>query len=836
MRRTWMCVLVLVGCADGDPGKDTGGGHDVDDGAPTLSFTLATGTTVAGGPVAYTLEAVWPDDAREAVTGTITSDLEDPLDVGADAITATLAGVHALTAAAEVDGAPLTASAALVVEAGALASLDLALDPAEIAAAETAGWSVTGADAWGNPVAVEGATVTADPAVTVDGATLTTTTAGTWTITAALDQLSDDADLVVRPGAPAAVDLALDPTALEPGDTALATVVVTDGWGNLADDPWTLTVAGGDATVVDDAVTFDGEGVYTVTVTVDGTELTDSVGPLVVDASGPTLVVESPERGSWAPTGAATVSGTVSDDVSGVGAVDVGGVAATLPGDGTFSAAATWDFGLNVVETTASDGDGNAVDDVRGLLAGDVLPWGDAETDGLVVRLHEGAGGLDALTEGVGDLVDPAYVLADLPVPLYSEADSKCVTILGRTFCTDYELELTITDVDWASADLELDPRADGTVLATLTITDAEADWSATGEAAGSTYSATGTATADTVTVAATLLLSVDGGAVVAEVTDTDTTITNLDLALPSWATSVLAVTGYDLESEVEAQLGAAVENAFGSAVPDAISEGFGDLTVEEEIPVGDAIATLTATPSALAVDDTGITLSLATSVSVDTWALGRAAEGSLVYGYAAPAWTGTPGACMAMSADFLDQVLYAAWGGGALSMEATDEDLGVSMSLISALLPGLTDLYLTVDPLLPPVAVPGTGSAPFDLQTGELHVQLYDGSSAGTATYEVYVQMISSMDVAVSGDAITTTLGTPAVWVDVVTAPEGTDVADLEGVLELLAPSLLGTGISALGDIPIPDLAGYTLSGAAASTGGAEGGYLVVGGDLTGS
>lgn len=834
MRHPVLALVVLAACDSGKPGGADSGGSDLDARTPeALVFALAADTSVAGEAVPYTLEVAWSDGTVEPVDGDVTSDVEAALDGEGGDVVATVAGAHTLTAAADVDGETLSAVAALDVSAGPLVALDLSLTPSTVPAGEPSTWAVAGADAYGNAVDATGAQVSVDPELTLDGGTISGTTAGTFEVTAALGDLSDVEPLVVVAGDPASVDLALSDTALAPGESAVATVVVHDTWGNLSDAPWSLAVSGGDATVAGDVVTFQDEGLYTVTVEVDGTGLTDAVSPVIVDGSGPTLVVESPERGSYAMAAGAVVTGTVSDPYSGVAGVTVDGAAATVNADGTFEGTTLFDFGMNVVETTATDNAGNVSDDVRAVLAGDALPWGRAEGDGLVVRLHEGEGGLDALSDSVGDLVDASTVLAALPSPLYSGSDEVCTTIGWWTVCFDYSMSVSLTSLSWDTATLDLDPRADGTVLASLTLGNVSAGWTATGDGGSSTLTESGTATATSLTVDVVLTLSVSGGSVVATVNDVDTALAGLDLGTSSTVDSVLSILGADLEGEVEAALGDAVESEVRDVVPDAVEDALGDLSVATDFAVGDGTATLTATPAAISTDDTGVTLALSTVVSLDAWTLGRTADGSLEYGYAKPTWTGSPGALIGLSADLLAQVLYAAWGAGALSMEATDEDLGLDMALVSVLLPGLADLTVVTDPLLPPVAVPGS-SGDFDLEVGDLLVSLYDGPAApGAEVYQFYVSTVAPLDVDVADGALTTSLGTPIAWVDVVTAPDGVDTASLEAALEVLAPSLLGSGVGALAEIPLPSLGGYALTGATASVGGAEGGYAVVGGEL---
>jgi hypothetical protein len=342
---------------------------------------------------------------------------------------------------------------------------------------------------------------------------------------------------------------------------------------------------------------------------------------------------------------------------------------------------------------------------------------------------------------------------------------------------------------------LDLNPRADGTLLATLTLDDIEADWTAAGEVASVSYSDGGTATADALVVEASLLLAVDHGAITVEVANVTATLTGLDMGLPSWADTVLTVLAYDLDAEMEASIEAGIEAEASDALAAALEEALAGLATSEEVAIGDATATVETAPSAVDVDDVGITFSVATTVSLETWLLGRTAAGSLAYGYSAPTWSGTPGALFGFSADFLDQVLYAAWGGGALSLEATDEELGVDMSVVALVLPGLSDLVMVADPLLPPVAVPGATGAMYDLQVGDLLVSMYDGALVpGGEVYQFYVTTVTPLDLEMSGSSLVTSLGTPVAVVDVVLAPSGTDVDALEAVLEGLMPTLLGS------------------------------------------
>jgi hypothetical protein len=65
---------------------------------------------------------------------------------------------------------------------------------------------------------------------------------------------------------------------------------------------------------------------------------------------------------------------------------------------------------------------------------------------------------------------------------------------------------------------------------------------------------------------------------------------------------------------------------------------------------------------------------------------------------------------------------------------------------------------------------------------------------------------------------------------------PDATSIgaADTEALLEELVPLLLPTLTGALGEVPIPDIQGFTVTGVTVDSEGPEDGYITLGGDLT--
>lgn len=829
-------LLTLLACNKDkeNPGDDTGTPVAPE---PSLVLSLASETGIAGVEVGYTLVLVDEDGNEEPVSGELSDDVEAGLSWDADSLTPTLAGAHVITATAEVDGETLTATDTLEVSPGSALEVDLSLDATTMPAGGSIGYLVTAVDAYGNAVDGSEATVTPSTSdVSASGGLLSGTVAGSYSVTAELDGQDDTEYFQILPAEPVSVELSLSDMDLEVDDHSTATVWVLDVYGNSTEDPWTLSVSGGSSVIDGTDIQFTSEGLFTVRVDVDGTELYDEVGPLVVDSSGPELIIDDPERGAWVEGDSGTLSGSVNDEVTGLSSITVNGTDIAVEVDGTFSTEMSYDFGLNILETVATDADGNEVNDTRAVLAGEFQDYGATVPGGLLARIHDGAGGLDEL-ESLADGLVSASTLDDLiPSPAYSYADETCIDYWWDEYCFDwYSVTLYLTSPSISSTGLELDPMSTGQLSGTFTVYDPSINWSASGDVVGVGYSGSGTVSADSIAVNLLLTPTVSGGNISATVDSVTVTSASFDFDVDSWLYDALEWVGIDFDSMVQGYLEDAIEDEVYGAVPGLIEETFQDLEIGYDFAIDEHTYAFDAVPDAISVDDTGVTLSLGSTFTVDSWELSRSGLGSLYYGYSTPTWTGTPGAVMAVSDDFLNQAFYALWGGGVLSLEMTDEDLGIDPADLEIILPGLTDLTVTTDPLLPPVVVPGTGTELLDLQVGDLLLTLYNGpAESGYEYIQVYVSAVAGLDVTAVDGALSPSLGGMTVYYDVVYPDAGSaEAAAMEDLLELLVPMLLPELTGTLTAIEIPSISGYTLSGVSVSLSGAESGYVALGGDL---
>ena len=76
------------------------------------------------------------------------------------------------------------------------------------------------------------------------------------------------------------------------------------------------------------------------------------------------------------------------DDWSGITDLDVNGTSVSVGADGSFSTVEDYEFGTNVIETSAIDGDDNISIDTRAVLAGSFIEYAEYAGSGIVARLR----------------------------------------------------------------------------------------------------------------------------------------------------------------------------------------------------------------------------------------------------------------------------------------------------------------------------------------------------------------------------------------------------------------------------------------------------------------
>jgi hypothetical protein len=797
-----------------------------------LRFTLAQSTATAGESVAFSLRLERADGSELPVESgaLITSDLEIPIAFDDLALTPTLAGMHGLIAA--VDG--FTDTAYLDVDAGPAARLDLWLAAAQADAGEPVAWTATAADEFGNTIPADRVAVATDSAdLYLVPPSVVGSVPGTYVVTATADALSDAEQLRIVPGEPVSLDLAVSDESLELYQTTTASARLVDAYGNVVDADWELSVEGeGEAVIAGRDITFWSEGWWYVYGRY--ADLVDVVGPLLVDSSGPDLDVYEPDHGEWVDGDAGTVTGRVSDAWSGVYSLTVNGDAVSFSDDGTFATDVTYPFGTSLVEVLATDGDGNATTDTRAVLAGSFVEYGQPDADGLAARINEP--GFDVLETIGEDLISGTDISSLIPNPAADQSSESCIDLIFDEVCiTWYSVTLYVTNPTIGGTNLEIDPTSGGYLDTTFQVLSPSIDWSADGTVLGIGYSGEGSIYADDITARMELTPYVTDGVLGVTVGTVDVTSSNFTFDWDSWLYDVMSFFGLDLSGLVQSYMEDALESAIADEVPSALADAVGDLEIAQSLDVSGVSLYFVAEPSSATVDDLGMTVGLATTLTTDTWNHTETGLGSLYADYTLPTYsTGTPGMELSVSADFLNQATYAIWGAGILDMEMSGEDLGLDLGEFGSLL-GFTSLAITTEALLPPVVVPGEADAMLEFQLGDLLLTLYDAEIAEeNVRMQVYVSVFGDMDLDVADGLLSPTLGDLTMTFDVVVPESNTQASrDTEDLLAAIVPMLLPSLTDALGTIPIPDLEGFEFTISSVHADGAENGYITIDGDL---
>lgn len=673
---------------------------------------------------------------------------------------------------------------------------------------------------------------------------LTPTVAGTHLLTATATEGSEtftgEAELMVEPAEPVSIELSLNDDSPELNQRVTATALILDVYGNESGAPWTLTATaepGSDVssvTVEGHTMTFNAEGWFSAVGTVDGTSLSDRVGPFLVDSFAPTIEVTNPARGTFTRSFDDIVTGTVSDAVSDIASVTVNGAPATLDGDGGFSYAVTYEIATNLVETIAVDTDTSTGTDRRAVLAGEFVARDGGVGNGVIARVNQST--IDAIEDMAEELVASYDVASMIPDPVYRNSDESC---LWGVCVTWYELILRVRNLRYGRVDVELDPTATGTIAASATVHDIAVDWNASGVVTEIGYSASGTISADSITVSMHLTPSVRDGALHVDVSSVLVSSEGFVFDFDSWIYDAARFFGLDASGLVQSYVEDAIREAVIDEVPPLLEETLRDLELGTDFEVFGNTYHLLARPYDVSVDDAGITLSLETFLRPDEWRAPTEGLGSLYAGYGAPSYDPEPGMVASFSADFLNQALYAFWGGGMLAQTFGAEEIGVDPAMLGLILDELSDLeVIVVNALLPPVVLPGEEGALLGLQIGDLEVLMYRGdpSNPENLLLHFYAGFEADMSIGITErNTLAPTISNVSGWVDVTepVLPHGFEVETEELILSLIPMIEMQLG-DALGEIPIPDISGFTLSDITVEAAGPEGGYINAAGDLT--
>lgn len=722
-------------------------------GAQSVDTVVMPERVVAGQPATVTCSA---EDAHGQPVADAVFDVvlepDDGVTVAGTTLTPTLAGRIAVACAAR-GGVTDTTPAHLEVSPGPPAQVVAQLVNPEIDAGGNTTVTCRATDAYGNGAVGYSFTIRSDEAVSVTGAIVSSTAAGLHTIRcvwvdgddASIDHT--DAQLTVNAGAPAQIVLTAVPekATYQVGNQVTIERAVIDEYGNPVPDPDVTEVAvtpeEGMVRLSDEAFRFAAEGSFTFMAAIRSAPTIEDRLTLFCDGQGPSVVIDFPLRGETldGPT-QVTVTGAVTDVVSGVESLTINGEAVTVQGDGSFSHAITAVHGMNVITTEATDQAGQVERSWRSFYYSDAwYPIDRAFPQDAYVT--EAA--LAFIAEETLDSDDPAAFDA---VGLFTTilADLDLLSLLPRPATTQ--------DVVWCTYEVYIDSLSYDTPVVSLdtfggtgggpggihiraVLPNLRATVSVPGEGFGC-VDVSATVTATSVVLEANLYLEVTpGGAVQSAVEVQSVEINELNVDVDG----VLGFLTNWLINFFEGSIAGIIQDQFVATIEEQVASLVGGLleflNLEQEFEIGPLVGSgppivlaLSARVATINFTDAGGLVGLDGAILADKLVardpLGSIARGAcaggVVGGYTLPA---THPLEIAAYDDFLNEALFSVWYGGGLELFLTPADfaaLGADLSQF-----GLgDDMTVTVHLLLPPIIEGCTDDGKILVQLGDGYVE----------------------------------------------------------------------------------------------------------------
>lgn len=823
------------------------------EGAARIELTLSeylvpTGTQITASWVVY-------DEHNNNVTDQVDVDLSvspsTGVTINGDKIRFTNEGTYTVTASTTWDDAPVSDSDVVVVFDNAeINRVEIECTPDEVKAGEGVNCSATVYDEDNNVVPGEIVNYTVDPSqgATVNGSNITLTYAANVTITGTVagTNISDNQQVLVNPGDPFDVELTLTPDEINVDETCVADAAIVDEFGNpISDDVILEVFPSQNVEINGNEITPHVAGTFTVTAWDQQRVMQDNQTLTVIEASPPYLEVTSPERGEFVTTASINVQGKAWDDHSSIDRVEINGISVSFnPTTGQFSYALTLASGLNHITVAAWDEFDNTTSlNLSVLYAGSYTPNGEAVLKSVGARINHN--GLDTI-EGIGEELIEEYrdeIMNFIPNPLFYETyDFIIVEVIAEATVDSVDYDPVILEIQpIGGAGLQLSAIANNLDIAGNVSVDL--DWFDKGK---DLIDLDFNVLADSVGLTAMVLITVDNGSLVVELTDVEVVISNFVIDLePGLLEDIMEWIIGLFTSDVVEEVKQMLEDLINEIVPPLLQLLLNQLDLSFDFELLTFEYHFNAVFNETTVDNNGLSLWLdaITWYGDGSWAVGPNTPdlpGSLRTPYPVPTFgefipgTGDPYEFgVTISDDILNQILHVAHRSGMLSLNLDQEtlemlgieDFQLNTTWLVLFMPGILPAFglnkpveLRLRPKLPPVFImnPVKGLET-EIQMGDFILEWWceESTDVWTLFAEVALTLFIPTTLDVSEEqTISLEFGEIEMYADLFNEPVF-DIGDgffedlLPLLVELLIPALLN---GLLEEIPIPSFEGYTL------------------------
>jgi hypothetical protein len=527
-------------------------------------------------------------------------------------------------------------------------------------------------------------------------------------------------------------------------------------------------------------------------------------GTPAIDPDAPSVHITTPALGTFAgDVRTVEVRGTATDNGA-VASVEVNGVAATIAGDGTWTATVPVTTGTQLLHAVAKDAQGNTGKESRAVVTGPMHMIASSVPNAITATMT--AQTFDAIGRGVtgylktGDLV--ALVASQNPI-VDVNTDSE------RNFVRADITALSVGD----ATTVALVPRSGGLAL------DVELDRvEVKVHLVYSTLFGGGsrdvTVAASRIKVTGNLNVGVAGNAFDIELVDQDVQVTGFDVDLGGLPGAVVDVLNLDRV------LGPVIGFAIEKLVVPVLNTALGGLNNTQTLDVLGTAVDIRVAPARIQLDAGGAVIEL------DTMLRAQGDTGSPGYVYVAnltPEVASGRGFQLAIADDAANQLLGSYWAakGMDLTFDLTTGDYGQ-----------LGQLYDRVElsAKVPPYVDAHGGS--LKLTIGDLVATFKNGDAIATQvaiSAEVEIKVVTAADGTPRLD-----VGSPTTYLDVldenVDGANALSNAQFEVITSFALARVIAFGSGAVGAVPLPSFGGVGLHDVVIEE---HGGYLVVEGEV---
>lgn len=524
------------------------------------------------------------------------------------------------------------------------------------------------------------------------------------------------------------------------------------------------------------------------------------------DPTAPTVVIDSPARGTiLGDVDHVVVQGHATDDTGVVG-VTVNDIPADLKADGSFTVTLPINPGTRLLHAKAVDAQGNEGKETRAVVAGPMAPLNKHVPQSITATMS--AQTFDAIGRGASNFVNTADLTSMVSPynPVYSAgAESGPDCLYGMA---------SITSVSVGNTNISLYPVAGGMYV------DAELDNVFVGmhldyAAACIDGGRDITVAMDHVSAAGNLSVAMyDDGTFDVHLDNPDVQITNLDLELGGIPGAIVDL--LSLDTAMGPILGWAIERFMAPAINNSLA----GLGVQHTVNVLGTNVDVSVAPHSIDFEDVGALVDLDSSLR----AQGDDGGPGFVYvPNTAPAMDMSQGFQVAVADDVANQLLASLW-----SAKALDRTLDLK-----------TGPYGNIGTLYDSVELEAMVPPYIDANAGQVTLTVGDLMATFKLNGEAVTKIAISAEVGVKvktdpNGALRLDVGDPTVFVDVdsngVMGANELSNADFEQITSFALGRVIAVGSGSVGAVPLPSVGGVSLADVSVNE---KFGYIVVNGEV---